>query len=341
MQTNSKMHQLAVRLIPSCLFAIVATSVSAAPVELKGATLEAPEACRLAEGALVCKIADQQFELWINRKAQPAELATESFTRRMEWFADLHQSAVTGVMKSTGNDQWKAFAAYGKYPAQGSVLTSKSSPSAPVVYLASVLFNGDIWEFLEVVQKRTPAVEALASALQRSLRLPGDPDVPKPAPVNPAIPAVGQFTSKRVAFQYLPDMAAAIEDDTPTTLKASLRHQTRSGGPSLTITMRASDARPSLDALIAERKATAIAGIDGQHAVVDVNQLGAFRGRGFALLGVPAVSKGLSGVESLQTLFLLESKGGVLELWLTAEQRYARDAESLWALLGQSLRITE
>ncbi|MBL8311168.1 MAG: hypothetical protein JNL19_12140 [Burkholderiales bacterium] len=317
------------------------TTVESAPIDVRGAIFERPDVCQAVDGALVCKLGDQQFELFVNRKAQPSELANESFARRMEWFADVHQAAVTSIMKSTGNEDWKAFGAYGKYPAQGSVLTHRTSPTAPVVQLATVLHNGDVWEFLEVVQKRTPAVETLAQNLQRSLRLPGDPDVVKPPPVDPAMPVVGHFVSKRLTFQYLPEMTAVIEEDTPNVLRATVRHQSRPGGPSMSVTLRSANAKTPLDTSVAERKSAAIAAIDGQHATVDVNQLGTLKGRGFALLGVPLASKGLSGVESLQTVFLSEVKGAVLELRLTTEQRYARDAESLWALLGQSLRIID
>lgn len=140
--------------------ASIGTVLHAAPVTVNGATFDAPASCQAAGGALVCKVDEQQMELWVKRKPLAADIKpTDSLVRKMAYFNELHQSAVSGIMRATANDKSTPFTNYGKYSALGAAMAGKGVVTSPTVRFASVLQGDEVWEFMEVVAARTPALK--------------------------------------------------------------------------------------------------------------------------------------------------------------------------------------
>lgn len=341
--------------------ASISTALHATVVTINGATFDAPPSCQAAEGALVCKVDNQQLELWVKRKTlAPDVQPTDTFVRKMAYFHRLHDAAVGSIVRATANDKAKAtpFSNYGAYSALGSAMPGGGAPTSPTVRFASVLHDDEIWEFLEVVATRTPGIEALSSDLQRSLTLPAAPPapvattpavtpavaevVPPPPPVKPAAgsPLVSTFTSKLLTFEHPGYLEPVVAEDTKESLSVTFRHKTRpTAGPNLAISLRAPKAKQTASTLARERRELAGSTMTGAPASVDINKLGAIEGAGFALIGVPDPKKGLSGIESLETTFAADVSGRLLEIRLTSEQQYSTEARVVWATLAQSIKL--
>ena len=340
--------------ISGVLCSIVIDAVSAAPVIVNGASFDAPSSCALADAALVCKEDGQQLELWVYRKPLAATTATtDSLVRKMLSFNDLHESAVANIMRSTGNDKLTPFFGYGNYVAVGSAMAGRGAVSAPTVQFASVLHGDEVWQFMEVVVTRTPAIEALSAALRRSLVLPVLPTVaaspPPTAPTVPSTPAkpvdgsplVATFTEKLLSLQHPGYLNPLVIEDSADRLQVNFKHKTRAtAGPNLLVTLSApKDKQATVTSTVKLRKEAVAATLRGQTASIELNQLGTINGAGFALIGTPDKAKGLSGVESLETTFAAMVGDRLLEVRLTAEQQYASEARVVWSMLARSIAV--
>lgn len=267
---------LAILALP--LLAAAGTPAYAAPVTLKGAQFDAPASCFLAEGALVCKLDGQQFELWINRKPLPPTVpATQSFVRKLAYVTGVHENALATLLRTTGNESSTPFSNYGQYSALGASLPGNGASKVPAVRFASVLHDEEIWEFIEIVLTRSPAIEALSTTLQASLKLPalkpalpattpvtvaGTPD-PAAAPTSASSPVATKppvtaspstvaaplnvavdnspdatFNHKRLSLQYPTFLQPQVVEDSKDALIVQFKHTTRPSGPHLTITLR-------------------------------------------------------------------------------------------------------
>lgn len=332
------------RIVATAFFApLLAATLHALPVTISGATFDAPDACKLAEGALVCTEDGQQLELWVYRKALgPTVSETDSMAKKMAYFTDLHESGVASLMRSTGNDKTTLFSTYGRYVAMGTVIAGKGVVKSPTARLASVLSGGDVWQFLEVVAVRTPAIEALAAALQRSLVLPSAPTVASAATGSQATAsaAVATHSGTLLSFQYPRYLEAFIAEDSATGFNAGFKRSGRDGGPNLTVSLLAPKDKQAaaLSTMNQRRQASLGAMVEGS-ASVPVTRLGAIAGEGYALIGTPDARKGFSGIESIETTFVADVGGRLLELRLTAEQKYSSELEEVWTLLTKSLKV--
>lgn len=361
-----------------------AAAASAAPVTVNGASLDAPATCSAAERALVCKVDGQQLELWVNRKFVADYLEPdEPFAQKMAWFQELHETAVANIMRSTFNDKRSAFSAYGPYPALGTSLPGRGAPTSPAVRFASVLYEDSYWEFLEVTAARTPAIDAISSALEHSLKLPkADParqpiarkqapaptapaadaaksttasapatmpaaapqpavPAPPPAPETGASPLSATFNGTRLSFDHPGYLTAKLLNDTAGEYSVQMEHKTRkSGGPSVTLTWRAGDSGDaSTEARANALRDDLTATLAGTPQTATLSRFGALPGHGFAVLGAPRARAGTASTEQLQTVFIADSKGGRLEVRLVAEQAYAGEAQTVWAMIAQTLAV--
>ena len=337
--------------------------VSAATVTINGATFDAPSSCQPSAATLVCKLDGQQLEVWVYRRALSANvMSPASMVRKLAYVNSLHETAVSNIMRSTGNDAATAFSTYGAYSAVGSAMAGKGEVSAPTVRFASVLHEEEVWEFLEVVARRTPAVESLAADLQRTLVLPTtQPVAPSPLPTvsteplaaTPPVvappevptrvggsPLVATYSGTLLSFEHPGYLDPVVTEDSADSLLVNFKHKTRPrGGPSLLISLRTPKDKQTT-ALIVELRKQSVAGtMAGETASVEINKLGPIDGIGFALIGVPDSKKGLSGVESLETTFAANAGDRVLEVRLTAEQQYSSDARLVWAMLARSIKL--
>ncbi len=332
-------------------------SVSAADISIKGATVTAPAACAPADGALVCRLDNQQFELWVNRKPlAPNVEPTDPLAKRMVFFTKAHESAVGNIMRSTNNETAMQFSSYGPYSAMGSVLPGKGAPTSPSVRFASVLHDEEIWEFMEVVAVRTPAIEALSKSLQASLKLPAAAPSTRVSAVS-STPAMSnsaaalstsgvastapdaRFDSKLLSLQYPTFLEPIVVEDTAVALSVKFRHTARASGPHLTLVVRAPADKLSTAAVAAQRKAALEATMSGPSASVPINTLGAIHGAGFALLGVLDAAKGFSGLETIETFFVGDVGGRQLEAQVSAEQKYSAEAQAVWGLMSKSMTL--
>ena len=334
----------------------------AAPVTVNGASFDAPAACQSAEGALVCKVDGQQLEIWVKRRPlSPDVAATDSFVRKMKYFTELHQAAVVDILRTTSNDTFAQFSNYGKYSALGAAMPGKGVAASPAVLFASVLHEEEIWEFLEVVARRTVIVDSMSADLQKTLVLPAAPPAIPPPPRTPVVtaapvapptdaqnrvegsPLVVAYASTLLSLEHPGYLTAVVLEDSTESVSVTFKHKTRvSGGPTLAITLRPMRDKQATAAIVArERRDMVASTMVGQTASVEVNKLGAINGVGFALIGVPDRKKGLSGVESLETTFAADVGDRVLEVRLTAEQQYSSDARVVWAMLAGSIRVVK
>ena len=351
-----------------------ATTAMAAVVTVKGASFDAPATCQPLEGALVCKVDGIQMELWVTRKPLAPQIAVnDTFARKMAYFNDIHDTAVGNILSSTKNDKTTSFSSYGPYSALGTAMLGKGVPSSPSVRFASVLHNEEIWEFLEVAATRTPAIESLSAALQRSLVLPaqapGATPSPPPAPAlkraeavsvsssaapksPPATPPVPlktpeasapthpTFSGPLLSLQYPDFLEPVVIENTVTRVAVNFKHKSRPSGPVLTVNFASPKDKPTTAAnMVKARKDALLATITGPNNSVEVNALGAIKGVGFALIGVPDAKKGFSGVESIETTFAADATAGILDVRLTAESKFSADAETTWALLARSIQL--
>jgi hypothetical protein len=343
-----------------CVFLVLSSAaisaLHAAPITINGAAFDAPAACVAADGALVCKEDGQQLEVSVTRKPLSASVgaagSTDSLVRRMADFNQLHESAVANIMRSTGNDKATPFSAYGRYVAVGSAIAGKGVVSSPTAHFASVLHGNEIWQFLEVVAVRTPAVEALSAALQRSLVLPALPAAPKVEIAKATIPEtppkfegsplVATFSGKLLSLQYPGYLNPVVIEDTAERLQVNFKHKTRAiAGPDLLVSLRAPQDKQTAAALVKLRKEAVTASMAGKTDSVELNKLGEINGAGFALIGRPDKAKGLSGVESFETTFAADVGGRILEVRLTAEQQYASEARVVWSAVGNSITFAK
>jgi len=345
------------------LFAISFASAPtyAAPITVKGATFDAPASCTNVDAALVCKVDGQQFELWVTRKSlAPQTAPTAPMTQKMSHFSEVHEAAIASIMRSTDNDKTTPFTNYGSYSALGAAMPGKGFPTSPAVRFASILHDEEIWQFLEVVAARSPAIDALSNALQRSLALPATPvgaatvasESAKPtvttatsnasakAPVAAAPPAIPSLGGPLLSMQYPDFLEPQVIENSVTRFAVNFKHRTRAGGPNLMVNLRApKDKTENAAAVVAARKSALTAMMTGQSGSVDVGALGEIKGAGFAFIGVPDAKKGLSGVESIETTFAADTAQGLLEVRLGAEQKFTTDTRDVWALLAKSIKL--
>ena len=319
---------------------------TSAPLTLDGATFDAPASCQLTGGALVCKEDGQQLELWVYRTPLKAA-SMETLANKMSRVAETHQAALKNISGNAGSAASSSFSSYGNYAVNGSRIAGKGVVSAPSVALATLLNGDDIFQIIEVVAQRTPRIEALTAALQRSLKL---PDGTASVISEGSDAAVAGFSGKLLTFQHPNALELVVIEDTATALSVGLRHKARSSGPNVTIQLRAAKdattpaALASLNAaaaaVVAQRKQQSLSAMLPGSATVDIAKMGAMRGTGYALIGTPDAKKGFSGIESIETMFAAELGGRLLEVRLTGEQQYADDVEQLWLLLSKSLKLT-
>ena len=394
-------RRTALRLVAPLAIAMSLCSVRAlaAPVTIKGATFDAPAACQPVSGALVCKVDGVQMELWVTRKLLAPQVApTDTFARKMVYFNDVHDTAVGNILRSTNNDKATPFSSYGAYSALGTAMPGKGVATSPSVRFASVLHDEEIWEFLEVAATRTPAVDSLSEALQRTLVLPasaagapapatptlpptisGTPPTlrpparpvaaparsasppakladatstaattpkavatptPAPAPTPPA--TFPTFSGPLLSMQYPDFLEPVVIENTVSHFAVNFKHKTRAAGPVLSVNLHApTDRTLSAAVVVQARKDAQTATMAGPSGSVDVSTLGAIKGVGFALIGVPDAQKGLSGVESIETTFAADVPQGILEVRLTAESKFSADAEAVWALLAKTIQLAK
>lgn len=343
----------------------VSTPLEAAPVTVNGASFNAPDGCQTSGSALVCKVDGQQMELWVNRRLVASDPdTTETLAQRMAWLQGTHDAAVKNIMRSTFNDKLARFDSYGKYPALGSAMPGKGSASSPTVRFASVLHDGEYWEFLEVAASRSPAVEVISTMLQKSLSLPSSPLMsgtspsatgnlvtsgpPPPASPTtaPTLPDIGSsplavtFDSRLLTFEMPGYLAATVEQNQDDQLRVSFRHKTRkTGGPAMQLVVQPPSSDRTVTSLETERRTAVAASMSGQPSVVDIGKLGPIVGKGFAMIGTTRGTSDAPAVEMLETVFVAAVSGGMLELRLSAEQQYAGEAQSVWAMIASSLRL--
>jgi hypothetical protein len=332
----------------TCIAAVLMGSMPliAAPLTINGASFDAPAACRLAEGAMVCKDGEQQLELWVYRKplAVPVMLADRE-AKRAQAFSDFHEGAVNNIVRSTGNDRGTPFAEYGRYAVVGTAMAGNGDVKQPNVRVASLLSGDEMWQFVEIVATRTPGIAALSAALQRSMVLPVTVAVAVGAAAPDAVdsaatPGATTFSGKLATFQYPDFLTLIVVEDSAATLSIGFKHKAREGGPNATLMVRTpADKSITAASVNAERKQRSTSVMVPGSALVDVKKLGPLNGTGYALLGTPDAAKGFSGVESIETAFAADVDGRLLEVRLTGEQKYAADVERVWMLLTRSIKL--
>ena len=350
-------------------FTLIAVNSSAfsAPIVVKGATFDAPTHCELADGALVCKLDGQQFELWITRKPlAPTVSRGEPMARKMAYFTEIHELAVKSIFQSTDNDKATPFSGYGAFSALGSAMLGKGKPASPAVRFASVLHDEEIWEFLEVVAVRTPAIDVLSETLQRSLVLPGAAGAtgatgaatrpnssPSPSPSSSSTANADtstdastmnhpSFSGPLLSLRYPDFLEPVVIENTTTHFAVNFKHKTRASGPNLMVSLRPpKDKTETAINVVAARKAASTAMMVGASGSVEINALGEIKGTGFAMLGVPDAKKGLSGVESIETAFAADLPQGLLEVRLGSEQKNATETRDVWSLLAKSIAFVK
>ena len=314
----------------AALLCVVLAPANGAPVTINGATFDAPGLCQIADRTLVCKVDGQQLELWVTRKPLAPEVTpTDSLAKRMTYFSSVHETAVSNILKATGNTTSTPFSSYGSFSAEGSAMPGKGVVTSPAVRFASVLHGEEIWEFLEIVATRTPAIDAVSALLQHSL-------------VMPAAAVTGNpvFTRSQLSLQYPDFLAPIVSEDTATSLVVNFKHKTRPAGPNLIVMLRAvKDTQISASSVIAARKAAVSTAMVGPSATVDMNKLGDIAGVGFAMIGVPTSSNGKPSTESIETTFAPVVDSRLLEIRLTVDQNFAAEAEVVWALLEKSIKL--
>ena len=335
------------RALPLLLGGLLAgAGAHAAPLTINGATFNAPPSCQLAEGALMCKLDGQQLEIWVVRKPlAPGVLPNDSFARRAAHFDALHHDALANIKRTTGNVESRPFSNYGRYSAAGADMPGKGAVATPAIRLASVLHGDEIWEFLEVVATRTPALEALSAELQRSLVLPGIASGSASAAVDPpkkdaARPALASIDGKLLSLQYPRFLEATDVVDTAGSFSAVLKHNTRTSGPRVAISLRAAAASPSAADIVANRRKEALAGAKvAPDGLITITRLGSVNGVGFVLISTPATKDGKPGIESIETMFAANVGHRLLEVRLNAEQKHAAELEEAWSALASSIEI--
>jgi hypothetical protein len=341
----------------------------AAPITVAGVSFDAPANCELVNDALICKEDAQQLELSVHRHAlAPRVLPADSLARKTNYLQLLHEGILDAVGRNVPLDGAVPFTSYGKYGVMGSAVPGKGTVAAPAVRLASALWGEEVWQFLEIVAVRTPKIEALIAQLTQSATLPSlktlaseaeknreaanapktataasastaiSTDNEKTAPV-PASP-IATFKSALVTFQHPDYLATEVSIDETDELRASFKHKERTGGPNIVVRMRApSSVITNAAAAVGARRALVDSFMNKPSNVVPLNKLGKFTGSGFAAIGTPDKKKGFSGVESFEATFATDHQGKILEITLTAEQKYAEDAEFVWALLVKTLSV--
>lgn len=357
-------------------FAAIASLCSAAaasPAVVNGASFDAPIGCSASERAVVCKVDGQQLELWVNRKLVAEYLQPdEPFAQKMTWFQGLHETAVGNIMRSTFNDKRSGFSTYGNYPALGTALPGKGSPSSPAVRFASVLYEDSYWEFLEVATARSPVIEGLSGALERSLQLPKADPAKQPALSRPgsalaaaaeapstaatprviaalsapALPDAGAsplsttFKAAVFSFDHPGYMTAKVATDQAGEFTVQLTHKSRKvGGPTVSVRWQMPGPGISVAAQAVALRDEQISAFNRAPQTASLSRFGGLPGQGFALLGVLKPSEGSVPTETLRTLFVADINGGRLEVRLAAEQAYGDEAQTVWAMIAQTLAL--
>ncbi len=364
--------EFTVRIVYCFVATLIGTTTAfAAPVKINGASFDAPANCQAAPDALVCNIDGQQLEISVHRQPFAASAdAADSLVKRGAAMQELHSGVVASLMKGTSSLYNSSFDSYGKLSGLGTLMAGRGEVTAPSARVVTLYSHGELWQILEVIAKRTAAVEALTEALAKSLVLPppapvvatttpsantsrpaSTPAAPvaPPAPIveaappapepkeEPPLDPIQTFQNALITFQYPSELA--VTTDTKEGLAISAKHKTRPGRPSLSITLRSvKNADDTADAFITARKA-AVAASMGNPGTVNVNKLGDINGSGFAIIGTPDVKKGGSGIESFECTFATVINGKLLAVTLNAEQKFAEDAQYLWGLVGKSLVV--
>ena len=303
---------------------------SAAPVTINGATFDAPGVCQSADNALVCKVDGQQLELWVTRKPLAPEVTpADSLAKRMAYFSSVHETAVGNIQKATGNTSSTPFSSYGNFSADGTAMPGKGVVTSPAVRFASVLHGEEIWEFLEIVAMRTPAIDAVSALLQHSLVMPAAQIAGNPV-----------FTRSQLSMQYPDFLTPSVSEDTATSLVVNFKHKTRPSGPNLSVSLLTIKDKATTAAAVAKaRREAAMASLVGPSAAVDLNKLGELSGVGFALIGVPKSVSSTPTSESIETIFATVVDNRLLEVRLTVDQKFAAEAEAVWSLLEKTIKL--
>jgi hypothetical protein len=322
----------------------------AATLTLDGARFDAPSYCKLAEGALVCTLDGQQLEIWVVRKPlAPSITPTDSFARRAAHFDGTHLAAVSRIKRDTGNTESRTFSNYGRYSALGADMPGKGAVAAPAVRLASVLHGDEIWEFLEVVATRTPALEALSTELQRSLQLPvlasaaAAPSAAAPVQKETSSTTLASIDAALLSLQFPRFLEPADRVDTTDRFGVTLKHRTRENGPNGSVNFRATVANQTATSWVADRRNAALsAGTLSPGGLIALSKLGSISGVGYVLVSTPLQKNskdGKPGVETIEALFAAQVGGRMLIVQFNAEQQHASELEAAWGALAGSIKI--
>ena len=160
-------------------------------------------------------------------------------------------------------------------------------------------------------------------------------------PILTPDPTHATFSGPRLSLQYPDFLEPVVIENTVSHVAVNFRHKTRTTG-SLVLSVNLytpKDKQTTAATVVRARKDAQTATMSGASGSVDVSALGAIKGVGFALIGVPDAKKGLSGVESIETTFAADVPHGLLEVRLTAESKFSVDAEAVWALLAKSIQL--
>lgn len=365
------------RIVPRQIVAVVgatvATALCAAPLKINGAGFDAPDTCQVASDALVCNVDGQQLEISVHR--QPFAAGTglaDSVVKRGAALQELHRDVVAGLMRGTSSPSNTSFDTYGKLSVLGTLMPGRGEVAAPSARVTTLYSNGELWQILEVIARRTPAVEALTEALAKSLVLPpATPVVAATAPTSnppkstpplatastiapsavtpPLAPSTNQpepplepvqtFQHPILSFQYPSELAVTKEAGGTNSVTLTLKHPTRPGRPGLRISLsELKGAEDTADAFITARKADLTKRMRSP-ATVAVNKLGDLSGAGYASIGTTPAQPSGGGIELFECTFAAVIKGKLLTVTLTSEQKFSEDAQYLWGMLGKSLVV--
>lgn len=145
-----------------------------------------------------------------------------------------------------------------------------------------------------------------------------------------------------MSLQYPDFLEPVVVENTIDHFAVNFKHKTRAAGPHLSVNLYSPKDKPTTAATVANaRKDVQTAMMSGSGGSLAVTTLGAIKGVGFALIGVPDPAKALSGVESIETTFAADVPSGVLEVRLTSTSEFSVDAEAVWAMLATSIVLSK
>jgi hypothetical protein len=150
--------------------------------------------------------------------------------------------------------------------------------------------------------------------------------------------ATPAFKSTLLSLQHPDYLMPDVSEDSKDGLHVTFKHKRRTGGPNLSIKLLTpKDAQQSAASVARERRAQVNGWMRNPGTLIDVNKFGGMTGSGFAIVGVLDAKQGLSGLDSFECTFAADVDGKVLEITLTADQKYSEDAEYVWSLLAKTL----